>query len=80
MILINEDKQSISEIVTCEKNTDEYNILRAIYNLDRLDESRDVLDYNKLSPSDFLEEVGKVLDLKNPLKDNHHPIILKAKN
>ena len=79
MILINEDKQSISEIVTCEKNTDEYNILRAIYNLDRLDESRDVLDYNKLSPSDFLEEVGKVLDLKNPLKDNHHPIIFKGK-
>ena len=70
MILINEDGQSISEIVTCEENTDEYKLLKAIYNSDLQDESRGVLDYSKLSPTEFLIEVKKVLDLLNPIDEN----------
>ena len=69
MILINEDGQSISEIVTCEEGTEEYNLLKAIYNSDLIDESRGVLDYRKLKPEEFLIEVKKVLDLYNPLHE-----------
>ena len=70
MIFINEDGQSISEIVTCEENTDEYKLLKAIYNSDLQDESRGVLDYSKLSLTEFLIEVKKVLDLLNPIDEN----------
>ena len=69
MILINEDGQSISEIVTCEEGTEEYNLLKAIYNSDLIDESRGVLDYRNLKPEEFLIEVKKVLDLYNPLNE-----------
>ena len=70
MIFINEDGQSISEIITCEENCDEYKILKAIYNSDLNDESRGVLEYSKLTSKDFLFEVKKVLDLVNPIDDN----------
>ena len=70
MIFINEDGQSISEIITCEKNSDEYNILKAIYNSDLIDESRGVIEYSKLTSKEFLIEVKKVLDLVNPIDDN----------
>ncbi|OUM67355.1 hypothetical protein PIROE2DRAFT_58828 [Piromyces sp. E2] len=70
MILINEDGQSISEIVTCEKDTEEYNLLKAIYNSDSLEEKREVLDYKSLKPEDFLVEVKKVLNILNPINEN----------
>ena len=79
MIFINEDGQSISEIITCEKNTDEYKLLLAIYNSDLIDERRGVLDYYKLSAKDFLIEAKKVLDLKNPIDDSDTPIIINDK-
>ena len=69
MIFINEDGQSISEIITCKKNTEEYNLLKAIYNSDLQDESRGVLDYSQLTSKEFLIEVKKVLDLVNPIDD-----------
>ena len=47
MILINEDGQSISEIETCEKETDEYKLLKVIYNSDLINENREVLEYKK---------------------------------
>ena len=70
MILINEDGQSISIIVTCENDTDEYKLLKAIYNSDLPDERRGVLDYHNLSSRDYLVEVKKVLNLLNPIDDN----------
>ena len=70
MIFINEDGQSISEIITCEENSDEYKILKAIYNSDLEDESRGVIEYSKLTSKEFLIEVKKVLDLVNPIDDN----------
>jgi len=65
LILINEDGHSISEIVTCENNTDEYRLLKAIYSADLLSNEREVLDYRNLENRDFLIEVKKVLDLHN---------------
>jgi ABC-type oligopeptide transport system ATPase subunit len=70
MILINEDGQSISEIITCNHETDEYRLLKAIYNSDLMDESRGVLEYKKLKPEQFLVEVKKVLNLYNPIHEN----------
>ena len=70
MIFINEDGQSISEIVTCEENTDEYYLLKAIYNSDLIDENREVLDYSKLPSKKFLIEVKKVLYLVNPISES----------
>ncbi|KAG4089111.1 hypothetical protein H8356DRAFT_1007620 [Neocallimastix lanati (nom. inval.)] len=70
MILINEDGQSISEIVTCQEYTEEYNLLQAIFNSDSQLESRKIIDYSQLGPDDFLKEVRKVLNLYNKL-DKH---------
>ena len=67
MILINEDGQSISEIITCKENTEEYNLLKAIYNSDLPDEKRGVPDYSKMKPKDFLIQVKNVLNLFNPI-------------
>ena len=56
MIFINEDSQSISEIVTCENDTEEYNLLKTLYNLDiqNKKEERNILDYKNLKPEEFL--------------------------
>jgi len=67
MILINEDGQSISIIVTCK---DDLDVLKAIYNSDLPDESRGVIDYHNLSSKEYLIEVKKVLNLFNPIDDN----------
>ena len=77
MILINEDGQSISIIVTCENDTDEYKLLKAIYNSDLPDERRGVLDYHNLSSRDYLVEVKKVLNLLNPIDDNDNSSLKK---
>jgi len=81
MILINEDSQSISEIVTCEKNTEEYNLLKAIYNSDSYEEKRNVLDYKALKPEEILVEVKKVLNILNPINeyDDKSPRVLGDK-
>ena len=41
MILINVCEQSISLIITCKNNSNEYKLLKAIYNSNRLDEKKD---------------------------------------
>jgi len=78
MILINEDGQSISEIVTCDRNSKEYRQLKAIYNLG---ESGDILEYQNLKPEQFLVQVKKVLNLFNPINehDNDSPNELNGK-
>ena len=67
MILINEDGQSISEIVTCERNSNEYKLLKDIYNTGSLHGEQDILNYKELTPEQFLIEVSKVLNLHNPI-------------
>ncbi|ORX57745.1 hypothetical protein BCR36DRAFT_318513 [Piromyces finnis] len=81
MIIINEDFQSISEIVTCEEDTDEYRLLKAIYNSDSHEEKRNVLDYKNLKSEEFLVEVKKVLNINNPINelDKNSPKILGGK-
>ncbi|ORX81683.1 hypothetical protein BCR32DRAFT_244734 [Anaeromyces robustus] len=66
VILINEDKQSISVIITCEENTEEYEILKSLYN----GYQEEIIKYKKLSTYKFLIEVRKVLDLYNRINSN----------
>jgi ABC-type Na+ transport system ATPase subunit NatA len=84
MIFINEDSQSISEIVTCENDTEEYNLLKTLYNLDiqNKKEERNILDYKNLKPEEFLIQVKKVLNLYNPINESDkkkNPIIINGK-
>ena len=84
MIFINEDNQSISEIVTCENDTDEYDLLKTLYNLDihNKKKERNIVDYNDLNPEEFLIEVKKVLNLNNPINEKErkqNPIIIQGK-
>jgi len=84
IVLINEDGQSISEIVTFKKNTEEYyqnieeyNLLKAIYNSDSMSESRDIIDYTELKHTGFLIEARKVLNLYNKLNENEDGFTLE---
>jgi len=70
MILINEDGQSISEIVTCDSGTNEYNLLKAMYNSDSISVSRNIIDYKNLSQTEYMKEVRKVLNLYNKIDRN----------
>ena len=70
MILINEDEQSISEIGTCDTNTEERKILEALFNSDKTKITNDIPNYKQMTPEEFLVEVRKVLDLYNKLDKN----------
>ncbi|OUM60841.1 hypothetical protein PIROE2DRAFT_13322 [Piromyces sp. E2] len=70
MILINEDQYSLSIIKTCQDDTEEYRLLKSIYQLDYSNINKEVIDYNKLVTREFLIEAKKVLDLYNPIDND----------
>jgi len=79
LILINDDKQSLSIIPTCEKSTTEYRLLNSIYKQDWLNRNNDILEYTKLKPRQFLIEARKVLDLHNPIDSQDNQIKIDGK-
>jgi len=68
MLLINEDGQSLSIIVTCKKKSKEYERLKALYTLDPT--TKDIINYHNMQTRDFLIEVKKVLNIKNPIDED----------
>eukprot|EP00833_Pecoramyces_ruminatium_P002451 jgi/Orpsp1_1/1176483/evm.model.c7180000057803.1 len=70
MIFINEDCQSITEICNCNKNTHEYNLLKALINSGSENNEFNVIDYSKLTSNEFLIELRKVLYLFNRMDEN----------
>ena len=81
MIIINEDGQTISIILTCDNNCEEYFLLKEVYNSDNINVNLDkeVLDYKKLSGTEMLVEIRKILDLKNPIDESDNEIKNKKK-
>ncbi|OUM64773.1 hypothetical protein PIROE2DRAFT_60449 [Piromyces sp. E2] len=65
-----QDEQTISEIGTCEKNTEEYEILEALFNSDKRKITNNIPDYKKMTPEGFLMEIRKILNLYNKLDEN----------
>jgi energy-coupling factor transporter ATP-binding protein EcfA2 len=60
----------MSIISTCKKNSNEYNELHSLYNSGTLDKKNfiDLIDYKNIDNIKFLEEIKKVLNLKNNVK------------
>jgi len=69
MIFINEDKQSITEIINCPKNSSEYELLKTLLNTESQSNDLEVIDYSNLTNTSFLEEARKVLNLLNPIDE-----------
>ena len=67
LIIFNDDKQSITIIATCNKNTSYYSKLKSLYNSQNQSENneKDCIDYNKLTSKEYYFELQKVLNLIN---------------
>ena len=66
LIFFNEDGQSLTVISTCDKNEEEYKNLQDLINSGSQEKKvPPLVDYKNLEPIGYLNEVKKVLDLKN---------------
>ncbi|OUM66214.1 hypothetical protein PIROE2DRAFT_59532 [Piromyces sp. E2] len=82
LFLINEDKQSISVIKKCDKDSEEYKLLKAIINSDdEKFEKRELTNYKELKTEGFLKEARNVLNIFNRIdeKDNEMPESMNGK-
>ena len=65
LIFSNLDGMSLSIIQNCDIYSNEYKLLKRLYNSDQDNYTRKLIDYQKLSSEDFLPELKKVLNLQN---------------
>ena len=67
LIIFNDDKQSITIIATCNKNTPYYSKLKSLYNSQNQsgNDEKDCIDYKTLSSKEYYFELHKVLNLIN---------------
>ena len=65
LIFSNLDGASLSIITNCEENSEEYKILKKLYNSDSDNNKKKLINYQTLSSEEFLPELKKVLNLKN---------------
>ncbi|KAL6632242.1 hypothetical protein U3516DRAFT_808176 [Neocallimastix sp. 'constans'] len=70
MIFFNEDEYSISILPTYDKNSREYQVLKAIYNSNTLDKDmKELVNFKNFTAQDFLKEVRNVLNLNIPINE-----------
>ena len=65
LIIFNDDKQSITIIATCDRNTEYYSKLKALYNSQSLIDKglKECINYSTLKAEEYYLELQKVLNL-----------------
>ena len=65
LIIFNDDKQSITIIATCDRKTEYYSKLKALYNSQSLIDKglKECIDYSNLKAEEYYLELQKVLNL-----------------
>ena len=69
LIIFNDDKQSITIIATCDRKTEYYSKLKALYNSQSLIDKglKECIDYSTLTVEEYYLELQKVLNLYRDL-------------
>ena len=68
LVYFNEDKDSLSIITNSDKNSEEYQNLYELFNSNKKKDYQDLINYKELNNKQFLEEIKKLLDLKNNIE------------
>ena len=63
LVYFNEDKDSLSIITNCDKNSEEYKDLFELFNSNTVKNFKDLVNYKSLNNEEFLEEIKKLLIL-----------------